>query len=180
VRAFVAVRLPVEVRDHLDRRLDGCRQAVPGVRWTAPERWHLTLTFLAELPDDRVPDLAARLARAASRTPPLRLHLGGGGRFGRQVLWVGVGGQRAELRRAASRTSAAARHAGLDVEDRPYRPHVTVARAYRPVDLSPATLVLAGYQGPSWDVEEVELVKSTLGATPRYETVATFPLAGAG
>jgi 2'-5' RNA ligase len=36
---------------------------------------------------------------------------------------------------------------------------------------------LSGYQGPTWTVEEIYLIRSTLGGQqPRYETVGTWKL----
>jgi 2'-5' RNA ligase len=37
---------------------------------------------------------------------------------------------------------------------------------------------LAGYRGPQWPVRAVELLESHLGAQPRYDALATWPLAG--
>lgn len=176
MRLFVAVALPPDVVAHLDAHLVRVRRRFPELRWVPPERWHLTLTFLGDVDPARVGALDERLARAAGRTTQHRLHLEQGGRFGQRVLWTGVGGQRHLLRRLAERTSAAARRAGLDVEDRPYRPHLTVARAVRPVDLRPAVAQLADYTGPEWPVAAVELVRSTLGAAPRYECLASHGL----
>jgi len=177
VRAFVAVALPVDVRDHLDRQLRTCRAEHPTLRWVAPERWHLTLTFLGDVDAAALSDLRLRLGRGVVRSDPFRLQLLKGGRFGDHVLWAGVGGDRDQLRRLAERTTAAARRAGIDVEHRPHRPHLTLARAPRPTDLRAAVGSLDEYAGPGWTVADVELVRSTLGPTPRYDTLATYPLA---
>ncbi|MFP3992776.1 RNA 2',3'-cyclic phosphodiesterase, partial [Streptomyces sp. E11-3] len=106
--------------------------ALPGadrLRWTERENWHFTLAFMGEVPDEALPALAERLARAAHRTDPFGLNLRGGGRFGDRALWVGAAGELGVLRRLAERADAAARKAGVAMEGPPRRftPHLTVA-----------------------------------------------------
>lgn len=152
-------------------------------RWVATEQWHLTVVFCGEVPSSVVPDLSERLARAASRTPAFALRLSGAGTFPKQtararVLWVGVDGDTTTLSRLAERCAAAARRCGIDVEDRPFRPHLTLARARRDaVDARELATSLSSYEGSGWTVGGIQLVHSTLGATVQHKTVADFPLA---
>jgi len=179
VRYFVAVDPPPEVRDHLAVAVARLRQqAVDGLRWPPPERWHLTLAFLGPVEDRVRPALETRLARVAHRHPPMTLSLAGAGRFGARVLWAGVAGDTPALRRLASSAAAQARHAGIEVEDRPYRPHLTLARADRPVDLAAVVGALADYAGPPWTADRLDLVSSRPGPRPEYRTVASWPLGG--
>lgn len=62
MRAFVAVELPPHVRSTVQTAVAPVRESHPELAWTRPERWHLTLTFLAELPEDRVPEPAGSAA----------------------------------------------------------------------------------------------------------------------
>lgn len=163
MRLFVALRPPPAAVEHL-------LAALP--RWPSrPERWHLTLAFLGEVDD---PDpVRAQLRPAVASAAPFELALRGSGTFGRgAVVWVGVGGDVAPLRSLASVVSAACRAAGADVDDKPYRPHVSVGRRSHP---DPAAL--AAYDGPAWPVSEVELVRSTLGHTVTHHVLDRFPLA---
>jgi 2'-5' RNA ligase len=77
----------------------------------------------------------------------------------------------------AGRLAAAARTLGLPVEDRPFRPHLTLGR-WRPGRPADGTMTdrLAEYRGPAWPVTEVRLWESHLGPRPTYETVATWPV----
>lgn len=182
MRLFVAVPLPTEVVAELSSRVDSVRRQFPSLRWTPADRWHLTLTFCGDVAESVAPELEERLARAAARTPPVGLTLGNGGRFDGRVLLVHVDGDLATLRRLAERTGAAARRAGIDVEDRRYRPHVTLARSREPTDLRPAVAALGAQGGPQWTATSVVLVHSTLGGAgveTSYRTVATFPLLSA-
>ena len=182
VRLFVALTPPADVIEALRTTTAALRELAPGLRWTRPEQWHLTLAFLGEVGDDVVAELAPRLARTAARHPPLSLGLGGGGRFGHRVLWTGVQGDRDGLRRLADSAAAAARRCHLPVEDRRYRPHLTLARTDGGTDLRPLVERLSTWQGLPWVATRLHLVRSHLGAAPggfaRHEVIAGWPLDG--
>lgn len=135
------------------------------------------------MPPDTLPPLTALVGEAVEAAPPLTLLLAGGGRFGPvrrpQVLWAGVAGDVAGLRALATRLTRAARSLRLPVEDRPFRAHLTVGRwrPGRPADGGLADR-LAGYEGPRWPVEEVALVRSTLGPVPRHDRLAGWTPGG--
>jgi RNA 2',3'-cyclic 3'-phosphodiesterase len=182
MRLFVALVPPAEALTELAAAIDAL-PVTPGVRWIRPEQWHVTLAFLAEVDDRTRAGLAERLGRVARRHAPPALALAGGGRFGRQVLWTRVDGDRAGLRRLADAVRAAARRCGLPTDPRPYRPHLTLARAAHPApDLAPLAAALGGFSGRPWSAADLHLVRSSLGAGPggtaRHETVATWPLTG--
>ncbi|MGH3883719.1 MAG: RNA 2',3'-cyclic phosphodiesterase [Pseudonocardiaceae bacterium] len=182
MRLFVALTPPGEVIEELRVSTVALRQLAPDLRWTRPEQWHVTLAFLGEVGDDAVDELTRRLSRAAARHPPLSLVLGGGGRFGHQVLWTRVQGDRDGLRRLAGSVQAAARRSRLPTEQRPYRPHVTLARAGAAADLRPLVERLASWQGLPWVATRLYLVRSRLGAgsdgSALHEPITAWPLDG--
>ena len=73
---FVALVPPEEVVEHLDEFLAVRRDAAP-FRWAMPEQLHVTLAFLADVPDRRLDDLVERLTRAARRRTPVTTRFGG-------------------------------------------------------------------------------------------------------
>ena len=178
MRLFVALDPPEHAREHLDAAVAAVRLERTDLRWAAAGRWHLTLAFLGEVPEARVPELCERLSRAASRHPPLSLGFAGAGRFDGRVLWSGVSGDVELLRRLAGSVAAAARHSGVEVEERRYRAHITVARAREPVDLRPLVERLADYAGPAWTADSINLLRSTLGPKPHHVNIAAWSLTG--
>jgi 2'-5' RNA ligase len=183
---FVAAVPPPEVLEDLEEFL-AVRREAGAFRWTVPDQWHLTLAFLAEVPDRSLDDLVERLGRAARKRHPMQAVIAGGGAFpnvGRaRVLWAGVElGDAEELRRLAVGCRAAASKAGIEVAGERFKPHITVARMGRPVEATSWVRVLDAYRGPSYEIDEVSLIASHLGEgprkRPRYEVVETLSIGG--
>lgn len=187
---FAAITPAAEAVEDLAEFLEP-RQAVDSsLRWTLPEQWHVTLAFMAHVPERRLDDLTERLERAAKRRTPWVCRLAGAGAFphpgAAKVLWAGVdcgddeGAE--ELRRLATGARAAAGKAGADVDGGRFHPHLTLARLRHGEDLTRWLRVFDAYRGPTWTVSELALIESHLGqgphGKPRYDTVATFPLGG--
>ena len=171
---------PAPARDHLGRALEPLRGGPGAPRWGDPARWHLTLLFLGAVPPALLPDLTAAVGTAVAGTLPATLRLAGAGRFGSRrrpaVCWAGLDGDVAVLTALAGRLAAAARGLGLPVEDRPFRPHLTLGRwpPRRPAD-GDLPDRLAGYRGPDWPLREVALVRSSGG---RHEPLASWIVPG--
>jgi 2'-5' RNA ligase len=185
---FVAVVPPPEVVEHLDAFLEVRREAAT-YRWTPVEHLHLTLAFLADVPDRKLDELVERLGRAASRRHAFAATVAGGGAFpnvGRaRVLWTGLDlddDGRTELSRMATGARAAAGRTGVPVDGQRFRAHVTVARLGHPAEVTSWVRLLDAYRGPTWTVDRMTLVASYLGEgprkRPRYETVEELPLGG--
>jgi len=183
---FVAVIPPADVREDLEEFLAPRREAAP-FRWTTPDSWHLTLAFMAEVPDRALDDLVVRLGRAAARRTPMTLTLAGGGAFPRvsraKVLFAAVDGTdeaMEELRRASVGARAAANKAGAPADGARFRGHLTLARLNRPVEATRWLRVLSSYRSREFLVDEVALVESHLGEgprkRPRYVVAETFAL----
>ncbi|HWH33682.1 MAG TPA: RNA 2',3'-cyclic phosphodiesterase, partial [Egibacteraceae bacterium] len=158
----------------------GLRRAHPGVRWTDPAGWHLTVVFLGWVPADRVDAVERALGRAAARVPPFTLALtGAAGSFRSGVAWAELEEQPALARLAAAAAGELGAVVELPGEGRPFRAHLTLARAgRRPAE---AREVAGSYRGPAsrWDVERVVLMRSHLSKSgARYETVGAWPLGG--
>lgn len=181
MRLFAAVMPPQGALDELRGAVRPVRD--DRLRWTGDAGRHFTLAFMGEVREDVLPDLYARLARAAHRTDPFTLRLHGCGHFGDRTLWVGAAGGLDQMRMLAERADAAARRAGVPMErHRRYSAHLTLARSHGGTDLRPYVEALAGFEGTPWPVRELSLVRSNLpsagvpGEQPRYEVLEAWPL----
>lgn len=144
------------------------RPPFPGLRWTGPDQWHVTLSFLGAVAEDDVGLVASGLA--GLEAPSAQADLGPAvRRLGRGVLMVPVGGLDG-LAAAVAKVVPAGPEAG-----RPFVGHVTLARAGR-MAVVPATLAGVPMEA-RWTVGDVALVRSRLSPRgARYETVATVGL----
>lgn len=167
-RLFVALFPPPELLDTLDQELRTVRErGADHVTWQPADRLHLTVAFLGDHDLEESRHITRQVA--ASHPAPV-LTLRGGGRFS-SALWIGTSGGAA----------LAAIH--QDLCDRLGLPagrftgHLTVGRSRgaRPgLELVAALRCLDLGQ---WIPEELVLVSSQLGATPRYTQVGSYPFA---
>lgn len=182
MRLFVAIEPSAAAVAELEAVTAPLRPSWPGLRWTGTDAWHVTLAFLGEVAEAVVPALNTRLERAAHRHPALGLSIEGAGAFPgparARVLWAGIRTDQAALTALARSVSAGARRVGAMAgeEGRRYRPHLTLARCRAPADVRPLVNSLAGYAGMPWIAGEIYLIRSHLGAHPRYETLGAWPL----
>jgi 2'-5' RNA ligase len=181
---FVAVYPPQEAIEDLDAFLEPRREAGE-FRWSEPDQWHLTLAFMADVPERAHDELIERLAGAVAKRRSMTASIGGGGAYpgahSAKVLWTGIQVDAPqELDHLAAGCRKAAARSGSPPSGERFRPHLTVARIGRPIEATRWVRVLDSYRGPTWGVDEVSLVASYLGEgprkRPRHDVVAAFPL----
>lgn len=125
-RLFVAIDVP----DSIQRALVDLDPRIRGVRWVDGNQMHLTLGFFPDVPDDV--DLRLREKLSAIEFRAFFLPIIGLGKFpekGRpKVVWIGMGTGHPHLFQLYKRVQEAAFQCGLKLEERPFHPHVTIAR----------------------------------------------------
>lgn len=135
IRAFIAVQLPVEVKEALgnvSRTLDS--QVTRGaVRWVRPEQMHLTLRFLGDTDVQSLPVVQAALDAVATGYKPFTLQLEGIGCFPNarrpRVIWVGLSDDAGHLQPLKVALDERLVPLGWPPEDKPFRAHLTLGRA---------------------------------------------------
>jgi 2''-5'' RNA ligase len=181
VRVFIALAPPDHAKEELAQELRPAYDTHPNLRWNRIEDWHITLAFLGELPVETVPRLRPPLAELAADHRPPSLALRGSGHFDDRVLWSGIDGDLDELHELAAAVRTAVRNCGVTFEERPLRPHLTLARARRG-DRSSAEEVaraLADFTGHPWPAGRLHLVGSNFarGNGPiHYRDIESWPL----
>lgn len=148
----------------------------PSARWVATDGLHVTLHFLGGVEPARLEAVAAGCARAATVVAAADLTIGGLGAFPSprraRVLWAGIDDP-AGLCAATARGLRT--ELGADSEDRPFVPHLTLARFRAPAPLG--ELPGLAPAAASFPVTELVLFRSHLGRpAARYEALERFPL----
>lgn len=186
IRTFIALDLPPNVQEALEQFARELKKADAPVAWVKTDRIHLTLKFLGDVPEERIPDIEAAMERVAASTAPLTLKAAGCGAFPTmkemRVVWVGLRGGQESLGRLARHIEEAMVPLGFKREGRPFKPHLTLGRVKGRQHLRALQEVLLAKQGfaaEDFDVTEVVLYKSDLrpdGA--RYTPLRRAALAG--
>jgi 2'-5' RNA ligase len=132
MRLFIAIELPEDIKQEIAKVQEQLKASGADANWTRPEGIHLTLKFLGEVPEAKVAGILQAMTGSAAGAGALRLEVGGAGAFPNgkapRVLWLGLRGdveRLAALQRAVEDAMAAA---GFGREDRPFSPHLTLAR----------------------------------------------------
>ncbi len=181
MRLFVALEPPAEVVETLEEFIAPVASARDELRWVDSSRWHVTLCFIGEVGGaerERVEDALDSVTSSARGLSIGRLRFQQAGRFDDRVLWMGLGGDVNGLRAAADRIRSAVSRAGVSLDARRFTPHVTLARRTRAAVVDDKVLAaIVGFVSAEWQPDELHLVQSFLGPHPRYETLASWPLA---
>ena len=130
MRVFIGIDLDPEVRGRISRFIEGVESFAPEARWVRPESMHVTLKFIGEQSPEQVEAITERMRRVEGRA--FDIHPAGYGFFptvkAPRVFWIGI--QAApQLSELAEIVDMAVAELGNPREDRPYSPHLTLARA---------------------------------------------------
>ncbi len=130
MRLFVGIALDDamvrELKAMAARLRSSSGTAAAGLRWTAPESWHITLQFLGNALTEQFDCLSARLGEVRSAAVPVEL--GAISCFDcAGVLFADVHATPA-MAALAERVVAATSRCGFQAETRPFHPHITLAR----------------------------------------------------
>jgi 2'-5' RNA ligase len=135
-RLFVAVPLSTDATAAVAAVVERIRVDEPegrGVRWVRLDGLHLTLRFLGPTSESRVPDLAAAVADVARDGKPFAITVRGAGSFpptGRpRTIWLDIRDGVESLEGLAARLDERLADAGWERDRRPFRAHLTLARA---------------------------------------------------
>jgi 2'-5' RNA ligase len=187
VRVFIAVPLPVDLKAKLVVLQQEFRQLPVEAAWIHEAGFHITLKFLGEVDSAQIEPIFSCMTETVQHYSPFSLMLSGVGVFPREssprVLWVGIQDATGLLRQMQQMLEAQLVRAGYPRKDRPFAPHLTLARLKR---VSCRSEFLAGLKAHSkavlgqLEVDHIELVKSQLSPSgARYSIVnaVRFPRA---
>ena len=186
MRLFLAGVVPDAVKQTLHAQLEPVRAATPQARWLPAESLHLTLLFLGAVPDATVLPLQAAFGGVCGRHRVLNLTLGHVETFGPsrspRVLATTLEGDVEDLHALVTEARQVAEPVVALEPERPFRPHLTVARArsaHGDVLLGRCRSALAaGLQG-AFVLRELALMKSdTLASGAVHTALARWTLAG--
>lgn len=182
IRCFVAVELPEALKKALESLRTRMDLPQFDVRWVQPANLHLTLRFLGEIPEEKLPLVEEASARAAGISSPFSIKIQGLGAFPKpeaaRVVWVGVDPEAPliELEKKLSRELSALK---WPPPDKPFRPHLTLGRVKSSRGLGELRRLLERNREEKIGemvVEEIRLIRSQLQRSgPIYTVLRRFP-----
>jgi RNA 2',3'-cyclic 3'-phosphodiesterase len=149
-------------------------------RWVPQKNYHITINFLGEVEIEKLSELKSMLQELSQMHPPFLLKLGGLGAFptikeGR-VIWMGVQNSKF-LRSLQQDCEERLKTLGFSLEERDFRPHLTLARLRSPRQLADLLSPLINQKFGDLKVMRITLYESKLaGSFPVYEPLEKFEL----
>ena len=132
IRSFIAVDIPGDVRDKLDSLIDKLKNSQADVKWVKPKSIHITLKFLGNVEEARLPKIKEIVENVAKNIQPFTVSIEGTGTFPNdrrpRVLWVGIRKGSETLTRLAEELDSRLSVLGFEREKRSYSPHLTLGR----------------------------------------------------
>jgi 2'-5' RNA ligase len=190
-RCFAAILLSAEARQAVAEEIERLRPLSRAVAWVPARNLHLTLRFLGEQAEERLPLILEALAEAGRDAAPFSLTLQGLGAFPGfekpRILWVGVADGALEARGLQARVEAALEARGFGRESRPWHPHLTIGRIFderrwrreAALDLRQAVARAGGLRLATLPVASLALMRSELSpAGARYSELGAVRLGG--
>jgi 2'-5' RNA ligase len=179
MRMFVGIPLAAAVLGELSAISRRLQPEAHGLRWSAPETWHVTLQFLGNTGPEQYPCLVARLHELRSPSVPVQLE--GLGVFNHSGVFIATVRLAPQLLQLQEYVVAATARCGIASETRPYQPHITLARSKGKEPREELGKLHAGiHAAPKFTrfvAQEFLLYESFLGPTgSHYKIHERFPL----
>ena len=186
IRAFLAIDPPQDVLNEVGRIQDRFKKTIQGdIRWVRPEGIHLTLKFFGYVSEVDIANISQVVKNNVVHIKPFTLNIRRVGVFPSvnraRVMWLGMDGDVDKLTDLQKKIDAGFQEYGFEMENRPFSPHVTLARIKEPKGLIGLAKIIEKseeYAAGSFFVSGLNLFKSTL--TPKgaiYTKLSYFPFA---
>lgn len=171
MRTFIAVELDKEIKKALSKIQDELKTTRADVKWVEPENIHLTLKFLGEVEENKIPKISQILKDISSQAKPFTIALSGLGAFPGlkypRVVWIGIAEGKAELSKLAELIEARLVQLKFPKEKKGFSAHFTLGRFRSGKNKDVLCQKLNTIQVPELkqEIKSITLFKSTL--TPK-------------
>jgi 2'-5' RNA ligase len=184
VRTFVAVTLNESLHTALDKIIGQLSSANAKVKWVETGNIHLTLKFLGNVEEERLPEVFAACERAAEDAHAIDLEMKAVGCFpdmkNPRIVWLGIERGAEALKRIQEKVEAELQAVGFPEEDKQFKAHLTIGRVKGKQGLSRLARLIQEQENVfvgAMRVEKISVMKSTLlPAGPVYTELKAIPL----
>jgi RNA 2',3'-cyclic 3'-phosphodiesterase len=178
MRLFIGIPLPDQYHQMLGTISKGWDDKFKSrLSWTKPGNWHLTLKFLGEVQEDKLPGLEGYMNNL--EFPGFFLEGSGAGFFGSRgeyrLAWLGLMDDTHKLAALAGKIDHGLEALGFEREKRPFKGHLTLARVkkfYKDDPWDELRQHAGNLEWPPFEVRDVILWQSILSRSgARYEMI---------
>lgn len=172
---FFAVALPEEVKSYLHQSSEELKKSFPYKRWVHPADYHITLAFLGHASFEQLQTVLNNIEQDMDQFSSFPLHIHQLNTFGQRILWAGV--KHSEpLHQLQHFIYNQCTSAGFQLDKRPYKPHITLARQWMGKQPLQKEKLLQISMDQVFTVKDIVLYKTHMDRTPKYENIHTFTL----
>ncbi|GGC94201.1 RNA 2',3'-cyclic phosphodiesterase [Thalassobacillus devorans] len=177
---FVGIPISEEIRQVLTEWQKDLGSSVSYKTWTHRNDFHITLKFLGAVADDKIEEVKKRLHDSkypeyfAVKAADLSFF---GHKQRPRVLFMGVENH-PSLQKVKEMVEQALKQAGFPKENRPYRPHITLAKKWDQKQDKPFSIEqLEKYKRAiTFTIDRFHLYRIHPGEFPKYEVIDTVEL----
>ena len=169
IRCFVAIEIPETIQMLLTSTQEELRKYIRGASWVKRGNIHLTLKFLGDVAPNQISVIKNVIEQVTDTRSPFSMELGGIGAFPNlsrpRIIWAGVKTGADEVAAIAREIDVGLGRHGYERDKKSFRPHLTLARLKRRVNLKPLVDVFQHYDtinGARMIVKQIRLVQSNL------------------
>ncbi len=168
IRTFIAISVPEEVKKRISDLQSNLKRYGAYIKWISSDSMHITLKFLGDVEESGIDTIAEAVREASSSQQPFTISVSSTGIFPNirrpRVFWVGVEKGKEILISLAAKIEKACSELGFDPEKRSFSAHLTLGRvkSLKNIDDTLSAMNSTGFQGGSFRVEEIIVMKSEL------------------
>ena len=132
MRLFIALDLNSQNRDALAKLQAQLKKADADLKWVEPENIHLTLKFLGEVKEEKIPKIIPAIKESITEIQPFSLEIRNLGAFPSlkypRVIWAGIEKGKEDLEKLAEGIETAMLKLKFPKEKRGFSSHLTLGR----------------------------------------------------
>lgn len=177
IRTFISIPTPENVRQALTAIQSELKSADADVKWESPEKLHITLRFLGDVEENRLPQLIADCSKAICNLNSFSLVYEGFGCFpdarNPRIIWAGSHNDDGTLITIKKEIDAAVARYGFEGENRMFHPHITLSRVKGRRNIPNLIKMLQSvtFEPHPVRIDEVHFMKSVLRPTGSIYTI---------
>ena len=136
-RLFVAIKFCPDENTLREYNLLRSRLQFSQIRWVEPDKFHLTLKFIGNISDEKIPNITDVINNTLKSFDPFHIQLGNLGIFGStyqpRVIWLGIN-DKSSINKLGIAILSGFDKAGFGYDRQNFVPHISLGRISKVVD----------------------------------------------